>query len=233
MDTTLNSNTTTLDFVAEPVAQVYVVKPITQIPLASLPAGMQRISLGRSDGKKGKADRCIVIPECSSSVLNLLLACPEGEEWMKGQVQALRKVVALALHKQGKVISSQSLGVDALKEALLREQPCSTRLTRDAIAQWYGAADGMKRLLIAAFVAKGMRDDAIAATTAAFLATFQKLAARKDNFWLTPQEKGQLEKAMMLLVDGSEYAVSPMTEAIAEMLLEIPAQTPVAVMDAL
>lgn len=222
-----------LDFMPEPVAQVYYVKAVADTPLASLPAGMQRLPLGRSDGKKGKADRCIVIPECSSSVLQLLLACPEGEEWMKGQVQQLRKVVALALHKQGKVISSQSLGIDALREALRNCSAGAMRLTRESIAQWFAAPDGMKQLLAQALVARGMRDDAIAATTAAFLVTFQKLAARKDNFWLTPQEKGQLEKAMLLLQDGSDYAVSPMTEAIAEMLLEIPAQVPVAMMDAL
>lgn len=232
MNSNTLSNAATLDFVADPVAQVYVVKPIAQLPLASLPAGYVRLPLGRSDGKKGKSDRAIAVPACSDSIVQLLLASEEGSQWIKDQVDSLRRQVAMKLLKEGAVISSVSLGIGALKEAL-REQPCSTRLTKDAIAAWYGAADGMKQLLIAAFVARGMRIDAIAATCDAFLATFQKLASRKDNFWLTPQEKGQLEKAMMLLVDGSDYAVSAMTEAIAEMLLEIPAQVPVAVMDAL
>lgn len=227
----LDMNTLNAATNATTTTTTYVVKAKADAPENEMVQGMVRLSLARLDGKKGKGSHCIVVPAVSDALLNCILVNPDGREWLAGCIDRKRAELASAAYKKGEVVSSVTIGVDNLLASLKVDVAASSRFTVEAIQGWFGG--GLQQLLLDALEAKGMSLDAATRTCDVFRNTFCRLAARKDNFWLTEQEKGQLVKAMALIDENSEYAQLPMTERVAEKLSEIPTSAPVAIADAL
>lgn len=230
--TTNTTNTANLDFT--PAAQVYPVKAVADVPATSVAEGMIRLPLGRSDGKKGKADRCIVVPECSDSVLALLLADADGAAWLRSCVDGKRKALAIAALAAAQPITSVTLGIDALRASCKNDlERTSNRLTRAVIAEWFARKDGLIEILAGTLRAKGLNNVAIEKTCDAFLVCFQKLVGRGSNCYLTEQEKNQLIKALSLIPEESELALDDVTQALSEKVMDVSTDAPVAMMDAL
>lgn len=234
---TTNTNTTTtanLDFTASAPWQTYPVKAVADVPANSVAEGMIRLPLGRSDGKKGKADRCIVVPECSDSVLALLMADADGAAWLRSCVDTKRKALAIAALAASQPITSITLGIDALRASCKNDlERTSNRLTRAVIAEWFARKDGLIEILTGTLRYKGLNEVAIEKTCAAFLECFQKLVGRGSNCYLTVQEKNQLIKALALIPEDTELALDDVTQALSEKVMEASTDSPVAMMDAL
>lgn len=230
--TTTAINSQNLDFT--PAAQVYPVRAVADVPATSVPEGMIRLGLGRSDGKKGKADRCIVVPECSDSVLALLLADADGAAWLRSCVDSKRKQLAMAALATGSTITSVVLGIDALRASCRADlERTSSRITKAVIAEWFARTDGLHAILTGTLRARGLNDVAIEKTCAAFLECFQKLVGRGSNCHITAQEKNQLIKALSLIPEDTELALDDVTQALSEKVMEANTDSPVAMMDAL
>lgn len=177
--------------------------------------GFVKLPIARTDGKKGKSGNAIMAHAITANTMQAILNDEVGAAWMISQVNALRSVMASALHKAGSTITREDIALTALLEAMKKEEG-KQRFSKDAIASWFDAV--LCKYLSAALEAKGIPAGVAEKTLEAFKTVFCKLSAREVS--LTDAEKDQLVKAMGLIPEDSEDAVEGMTERIAEKLAE-------------
>lgn len=197
-------------------ATVYTVIDNKDISPTQAEYGNVPISIGRTDGKKGKSGKCIVLPAISDAVFTVIVTSAVGKSWIVDHLDDLRGKIASSLNKNGETLSSDRLGVDAMLAAMLAETH-SVRLTKESIAAWF-AAD-LASLVEAAIATRleGISQDKLEKLVAGYSEQFQRLAGRTI---LAEGVKNQLVKALDLL--PKEYE-NKLAEKLAWKLVEMDA----------
>lgn len=157
----------------------YIVRKTTD-PLNAETNGMVQVPISRTDGAKGKSGMCILAPIVSDSVLTVIYNDPAGHEWLRSIVDSLRAKVASECNKAGKTITSETIGVTKLLEAMKAEES-SSRLTKESIAAWFDS--DMSPLLQVAIAEKfgTISNEKVTKILESYKAGYQVCANRKDN----------------------------------------------------
>jgi hypothetical protein len=168
-------------------------------------SGYCLLPVSRTDGKKGKSGICIQVPVLSESVMHLVMNDAKGREFIVDCIDGIRSKIASALHKSGKTIADDAIGITAILAAM-SEATASVRFSKEGIATWFN--DELLPLLAAAVESKliGISTDKLKRITDGYLGDFQLLAARE--VMISAELKLKLEKAMLLLPDDYEHHVA-------------------------
>lgn len=193
---------------------------ITKTSEAVVTDGNTTLAIARTDGKKGKSGLCIVVPQVSDSVYNLITNSDWGKAWIVDCVDSLRSRMASQVNARGETVTADKLGITAI-EAAMRQELESQRITMDSIGKWFdsdlaGLIEGRIRAKSGGVVG----DATIAKMVSAYREKFQSLAGR--NVSMTPDVKLQLMAALELVTAaatarGSEYE-SVIGSKVAELL---------------
>ena len=189
------------------------------------PAGYVLVPVGRKDNKKGKSGISCQMPAVSDAVLQLLLADAGSKAWMIQQIDTLRGRIATGLYRADKDVTSDALGIDAMRVAMQREESAG-RFSMDAIAEWFKA-----RLLIPvceSLAAKGVMGKMQQDTATAYLELFKALAGRKPQFG--EKQFAAMERAMALLPEVEDDGFA---EKVAARILELQTKPQIDLLDAL
>ncbi len=168
--------------------------------------GFTLLPVSRTDGKKGKSGICVQVPAVSESVLSLVFSHEDGKEFFTACIDKVRSQIVSGLHKGNKVISSESIGLDAILNAIKMQNEQTVRFSKEGIASWFN--EELLPLLSDAIANKlpGISADKMNRIVAGYLDDFKLLAARE--VMISQEVKVKLEKAMMLLPDDYEHHVS-------------------------
>ena len=178
--------------------------PVQKTADISEVAGMVILPVSRNDGKKGKSGIAVKLPEISQAVLSLVYSHPDGAAFFVDCLDGIRSKIASDLHKNGKQIRSDNIGLDAILAAL-RVENQNQRMTKDAIGAWFDS--DLSLLLIEAITAKigAISSDKMSKILDGYKADFQTLAMR--NIVMGMEIKTKLTKAIALLPDDYESII--------------------------
>lgn len=191
----------------------YTIRNAADVSEETITAGHIKLPVSRTDGKKGKSGICIVVPEISDSVLSLVFSHDAGKEFFTAALDKVRSQIASSLHKNSKLITSDTIGITGILEAIKAQNEATVRFSKEGIAAWFDA--DMDQLLSDAIMAKlpNISADKLDKLASGYKSDFQLLAARE--VMISQEIKIKLEKAMMLLPDDYEH---PISERIASKL---------------
>ena len=153
--------------------------------------------------------------------MNVVYHSPIGKQWMMDMVEDVKSKVASAIHKDGKVITADKIGVDAIIKAMAATAS-SNKLSVESITAWFVA--DLSKVLSDAIKAKveGIAEDKLKALLDSYLADFVSLVAR--NASLSDSKRIKLEKALALIVLNDEYE-SIICSKIVDKMAELQAPT--------
>lgn len=195
------------------MSNVYIVKNSADVQESKLAAGEVKLPIAKLDGNKGKSGLCIVLPQISDSVLTLVFNSEEGQEFFVANLNKVRSGIASVLHKKGMPITSDKIGITGILEALKQHNALTVKFNKESIAVWFNTE--LMQYFLPAVTAKfsNVSQDKIEAIVARYREDFMILAS--NDAVLSKELIAKLEKAMMLLPDDYEHAIS---ERLAERL---------------
>jgi hypothetical protein len=166
--------------------------------------GYVALPVARTDGKKGKSGKCIVVPQVSSNVWQLVEGNEVGKAWLIAQINGLRSEIASGLNKAGKEISSDKLGIDGILAAMKASNE-STRLTKESIGVWFDTylVPVLTEKLLEKFT--GIATAKLEAIVEGYKVEFCKCTSRE--LVIVPAVKEQLNKALALLPEDHDTAI--------------------------
>jgi len=177
------------------------------------------LPISRTDGKKGKSGLCIVVPCVSDSVLSLVQINPVGKQFLINCLDDLRSRIASAINKNGGMITSDRIGIDAMLAAMSKENE-SQRFTKESIAVWF--AEYLEPLLAARIKERnaGIAADKLDKAVAGYLVSFQVLANKPDNRNMHKDIRAQLLTALSLLPEDHDTVTAEEIAARLEVIQE-------------
>ena len=202
-------------------APTYPILETKNVNQEVMPSGMVMLPISRTDGKKGKSGLCIVTPEISDNVLQLVMGNPIGKAWLIDCMNGVRSKIASDLNKAGKIIGSANLGIDALLERMKVEND-SVRMTKESVGAWFDA--DLKGLIEDKIKIKllGIAQDKLDKLTGAYREKFQSLCGRDVS--MSNEVKAQLLVALELLGgdgDGDDVYDNAICNKLIEKLSEV------------
>lgn len=192
--------------------QSYTVRNAADV--SEMPSGTMKLPIARTDGKKGKSGLCIVVPELSDNVLQLVMVDQYGKQWLIDCINGVRSGIASAINKAGRTITSDQIGIDSILRAITLEVQ-NARLSKESIAAWFNSE--LSHILMDAIKSKlpGISSDKLDRLVDSYRNDFQLLSARE--LIISKELKSKLEKALALLPD--DY-IHPVAEKLADKLSE-------------
>jgi hypothetical protein len=178
------------------------------------------LSIARTDGKKGKSGLCIIADTPSQNWIQLLEHNAIGNKWITGKINELRSEIASSINKAGGTIYSSNIGYEAIV-AEMGKVTESSAFTVASIETWFNTY--MKPLIVARLAEKGnISSSNIEKMASGYLKSFQILAARKDNRYMSSSIKASLVKALSLLPDDHDTTVCNEISERLECITEAP-----------
>lgn len=188
----------------------YPVKNSADVP--EVGAGFRKLPIARTDGKKGKTDLCIVVPEVSDAVMSVVYNNEHGRQWIAAQIDAMRSKIASEINKAGRAITSDLVGVTAILTAMQSDLQ-SSRFCKETVIAWFDAE--LMPLLQSAIRSKlvGISDDKLMRLAEGYRNDLVTLTGR--NAIVSNELRLKITKALQLLPD--DYC-HPIAEKLAEKL---------------
>jgi hypothetical protein len=177
------------------------------------------LPISRTDGKKGKSGLCIVAPCVSDAVLSLVSVNPIGKQFLINALDDLRSRMASAINKNGGMITSDRIGIDAMIATMSKENE-SQRFTKESIAVWF--AEYLEPVLCDRIKNRnsGIAADKLDKAVAGYLVSFQILANKPDNRNMSKEIRAQLLTALSLLPEDHDTVTAEEIAARLEVVSE-------------
>jgi hypothetical protein len=177
------------------------------------------LPISRTDGKKGKSGLCIVVPAVSDPVLSLVSVNAIGKQFLINCLDDLRSRMASTINKNGGIITSERLGIDAMLVAMTKENE-SQRFTKESIATWF--AEYLEPLLADRIATKNpnIAADKLDKAVAGYLVSLQVLANKPDNRNMAKEIRAQLMTALSVLPEDHDTVTANEIAARLEVVQE-------------